>query len=668
MKNSRTSRHNFQKPSAASKTAPAADWLKPAGTGLGLLLLLAGLGLVWNGLGATLVEKNPVDFNTHGLNYFWSLYFSPINIQAHRDFITGAVLLGGAAGIISLAWGWLDPTPPAAAMKPGVFYGIGAGLMVFIAVFILRYGMRQIGGQDHSTLVDFGWRLINGQTANVDFPCTYPVGFVLGAKFALQWFGVFWRSFVAMDALFATATFAWSLFLLAELFGRRWPALLWAMGVQAFSTMLACFWWYNPIMAVAAVLYMLSATYWLRRPARKSAVVSYAAALLLMATMKPNVAGVLIPGISVILFASPNHRWKVLWVSLGAFALFLVLLSLNHFSFPKMLADYLSVAPRGASLVQFLHDLNPFEQRMALVVLASALLPALLALGQGRRTLRSLVSWVPAVTMLGGFCFYMAHLEQKLMGVAGLFLPVVLALCQSRQSLRSLGPWIPVITLLGGLYGYQTNGEQKLVDLPAVFFAAILLAAELRCPDFPKEGPVFPMPVWWNRYFALACVVLGATGLAQGMARDRVQSIGPEQFFEWDGSKYTVADGFFKGVRCGEIFNEVLKEEAEVLRREPSATVWFGPRMQSGYANFNIQSPLHEPINWDQGQTLYAASKEDYYFNNFLQSRRQLVILSKNDIGMLTQDEVQGMLHQYNVDQSFPLLTVLHLKKEGADK
>ena len=46
--------------------------------------------------------------------------------------------------------------------------------------------------------------------------------------------------------------------------------------------------------------------YWLHRPEGKIALASYGAALLLLATMKPNVAGVLIPGISVILFASPG--------------------------------------------------------------------------------------------------------------------------------------------------------------------------------------------------------------------------------------------------------------------------------------------------------------------------------------------------------------------------
>jgi hypothetical protein len=655
-------RDQIQSPSAASKTAQFAPWVKPAGTCVCVLLFLGGLNLLSIGLTSALVEKTPVDFHTHDLNYFWSMYFSPINLKAHRDFITGVVLLGASTGILGLAWGLLDPVPSAAPVKPAVFYGVAGVLMVCIAAFILHFGMGQFSGNDHSCLVDPAWRLINGQTPYMDFPCTQPVGFLLGAKFALQWFGVYWRSFIIMNALFAMATFAWSLFLMAELFGRGWPALIWAMGLQAFSTMLASFWWYNMILAVSAVLYLLSATYWLRRPGRNSAVVSYAAALLLLATMKPNVAGVLIPGISVILFMSPKHRWKVLWVSIGVFVIFLILLTLNHFSFPQMIEGYLSIAQRGASVVQFLQGLNPFELRMALLILASALFPALLALGQGRRTLRSPVSWLPAVIMVLGFYIFVTHFEHKRLGQAACFLPVMLGLCLC-QRLRSLGLWIPVIALFGGLYGYMTNGENKLVDLSVVFFAAILIVAELRTSEFPDEGTVFPMPVWWNRYLALACVVLSAVGLAQGISRDRVESAGPVQFFEWDGSKYTIADGFFKGLRCGEVFNEVVKEVGDVLHREPSASAWFGPRMQFGYADFNLQSPMHEPINWDHGQTLYAASKEDYYFNNFLQSRRQLVFLFKNDPGMLTQDEVQRMLQQYNVDQSYPLLTVLRLKK-----
>jgi hypothetical protein len=107
----------------------------------------------------------------------------------------------------------------------------------------------------------------------------------------------------------------------------------------------------------------------------------------------------------------------------------------------------------------------------------------------------------------------------------------------------------------------------------------------------------------------------------------------------------------------------VVKEATEVLRREPSATVWFGPRMQWGYAAFDKPSPLHEPVVWDGGRTMYAKSKEEYYFNNFLQSRRQLVILFKNDVTFFSQDEVRLLGQQYNLDQSYLMLTILRLKK-----
>ena len=132
--------------STVSKAAPSADWLKPVGTCFGLLLFLAGLSLLWSGLIAVPGDK------------------------PHRDFITGAVLLGGAAGMIGVAWGLFDPAPPKAAMKPGVFYGIGAALAVFITLFILRYGMRQIGGYDHGSMVETGWACSKGKRPMWIFP------------------------------------------------------------------------------------------------------------------------------------------------------------------------------------------------------------------------------------------------------------------------------------------------------------------------------------------------------------------------------------------------------------------------------------------------------------------------------------------------------------------
>jgi hypothetical protein len=650
------SRPNFKIPTAPPKTALSAGWLKPAGTCLGVLLLLAGANLLLSGVGATPAQSPHEGFD---LNYFWYVYYS--GIKAHADIITGAILLGGAIGFIGLAWGWFDPTPPETAMKPKMFYGIGAGLTVFIALFILRCGMHQIGGYDHSILVEHGWRLFSGQTAYQDYPCTVPVMFPLGAKFAFQWFGVYWRSIIDVTAIFSMATFAWSLFLLAQLFGRNWTTLLWAMAVQIFSPMLLSFWWYSPITEVAAAVYTLAAMYWLRCPGDNRAVASYGAALLFMATTKPNVAGILILGFSVVFFISPRHRWQTVWVSLGAFALFLAVLSMNHLSFFGMLAAYRDISPRGASLIPFLLDLTPVEKRVAMTALTSMVLPVVLALCLGREGRRSTGWWIPAIGMLAGLLFYFNNTQLKLLALATLFLPFFAALWLGRGSLRA-GVWIAIIGLFGGLYGCLTNTELILVHLPPVLIGSLLFVAQMRSPAFPGEGPVFQMPLWWNRYFALLCVVLGVCGLTQGFVRDRIKSIGPVQFFEWDDSRHTLNSGFFKGVHCGDVFDEVLKEVAEVLRREPSSTIWFGPRMQWAYAAFGKPSPLHQPVIWDQ-LTMFQTTKEEDYFKTFLDARAQVLIFFKNDTAHYSPEEVGRIVERYDVDQSFPLLTILRLKK-----
>jgi len=604
------------------------------------------------------VEKNQIDFKTYDLNYFWNLYFT--GAKPHGDFITGAVLLGAAVGLISVASGLFDARQLKPEIKPAVFFGAAGVLAILISSFILRYGMHQIGGYDQSNLVDSSWRLLKGQTTYVDFPFTLPVMYTIGGKFAFQWFGVSWAAFVDIMTLFALPTFAWSLFLLVQLLGRNWSTLLWALAMQIFSIMMAAYWTYNPITAITAVIYTLSAMYWLRRPEEKTAMISYGAALLLMATMKPNVAGILISGLSIILFISPQNRWKVVGISLGAFALFLVFLAANNMSFMGTIAGYLSVAKRGASLVPFLIDLNPLEKRLALVILISMLLPAVLALTQGREAKASLVSWIPAMAMIAGYIVFVLSHENKPVGEATIFIPVAMALFLGRKGLASLAPWIPTFVMLAGLYGFITNSEQKLVDAPPILCAAILLAAELRSPPSLAGKRVFVMPFWWSRYLAFICVTLGFVGLAQGMARDRIQSIGPIQFFEWNDSQF-ISDGFFKGVHCGNVLQEVVKEVTDVVHREPSATVWFGPRMQWGYAAYDKPSPLHEPVIWDP-QTMFNNAQRAVYFNNFLQNRRQLLILFKNDLTHYEQDEVQQIAQLYNVDQSYPLLTVLRLK------
>jgi hypothetical protein len=581
------------------------------------------------------------------------------------DLLKGAAWVGTGLGTLGLELGWFEPTSASAPMSAGKFYATGFGLMLFIGSFILRRGMHQIGGYDHSILVDFGWRLYQGQKPYQDFPCTVPVAFPLGVKFAFQWFGVSWLSIIEMTALFSMATFVWSIFLLAQLFGRGWTALLWALSAQVFSNMLASFWWYCPITAVAAVLYMLSAMYWLRRPEDKFAMISYGASLLLMATMKANDAGVMIPGFSAILFASSRHRWKALGVSLVSFAFFLLLLSLNRFSFVGLLDAYWYISPRGASLVPFLLNLDDDEKRLALLEITCLVLPAVAAISQSHRGPRSFCAWIPVVAMVGAVAWFMTDTSLIWLAAAAITLPVVLALAPGRQVLRSPGPWIGVVALMGAIYGCLTDSEQKLIDLPPVFVAATLLVAELRSPSGDSKGTVFEMPIRWNRYFCLVCVVLGTLGLAEGYSRVRVRAIGPGRFFQFDDSKYTIRSGFFKGVHCGYVFYNVLNDCGELLRREPSATVFFGGSMEWAYAAFGKPSPTGEPVVWDR-LTMFDKSRDELYFNHLLQSRYQVMIFFHGDLNdFVIGNEMARLLSQYKTDRSYRYLTVLRLDRSS---
>src|SRR5436190_24234501 len=55
-------------------------------------------------------------------------------------------------------------------------------IALLVAWAISHLGMIQFGGFDHSVLVDVGWRQVQGQRPHIDFPCTLPAGFFIGAK------------------------------------------------------------------------------------------------------------------------------------------------------------------------------------------------------------------------------------------------------------------------------------------------------------------------------------------------------------------------------------------------------------------------------------------------------------------------------------------------------
>lgn len=567
-------------PPPPSQKLQAGSWFK-AGLGLVVVLCLAG--------GNTLIKA------FHG---------APGEAR-HIGILTGLIVLGCGTGLLAGLSDWFKSRPEDSVASRRGFYAVAFLVGGGLGFSIFHFGMSQFGGFDHSVVVDVGWRLVQGQKAHIDFPCTLPAGFFLGVKYAFQLFGVAWRSLVLITVIFSLGLFFWSLWLLLQFQPDRWLALFMAVTIQSMSLLLVSYWWYNPITSATAAVFMLAAVFWWQRPECRGAQISYFFALFLMALMKPNIAGIIVPLTTAVFVFSKVHRLRVLLLSAGAFAAFVGFLWLNEVGLSALLKGYLTVAERGATLKNFLQDLSVSERRLSLLALALAILPA----------------------MASAFVV--------------------------RQ------PWLPLAGMLAGGYGFVTNGELKLVDLPPILVASFILAAGLKrnAPN-PSSSSLLELPPRWRRYLAIACVILSFAGMAEALTRQRVKAIGPNAFFEYQLAPLPFPGGFFKDLRSGDILQETYRQIDDLLHQETNSSVMFGPRMQWGYAAFGRPSPRNQPIWWHPGVS-FAAADEALYFSRILESHFDVIVLLKNDVAYFSPYFVQTLEQHYQVDQHYTCLTVL---------
>ncbi len=489
-----------------------------------------------------------------------SAFFCPPGIVRHRWIILAAGSSGCALGIVlarrSLPriaeWTW--PVLMAAST-------------LSIGAIILWCGMRQFGGFDHSALIDPAWRIVCGQQPFRDFPCPLPPAFYLGAAWAFELFGVQWHSLVLATALFAGGTFLWSVFLLRQLGATRRETLALGCYLQASTTVLASYWWYNVITPVTAALFLLSALLWLRRPASRLAQGSYAVSLMLLAAMKPNMAGLLIAGISVAMLLSPPHRWRAVALSGAAAAGFLLGLKLCGLQPADILDGYSGIASRGFSLEQFLQGM-PWNEKV--FSLAAALLATA---------------------------------------------PLAMPSAWRRPDVFQLAALTAVVA---GMYGFVTNGENKLMDLPLMLLGTWFFTAS--SPDAPRLRP---------RIILLAAMLAG-WGIGEALVRHRVMSIGLGSFFDFIECPEPISEGFFAGMHVSPVFAAVEKETAEAVLRANGRAIWFGPRMQWAYAAFRLTPPVYQPSWWHSGVS-YAKDQESEMIENWKKHRFARLVFYFND-------------------------------------
>lgn len=481
-----------------------------------------------------------------------------------------------------------------------------------LAASILKLGMIQFGGFDHSALIDMGWRIHLGQKPFRDFPCTMPPLFYLGAGSSFDLFGVRWWSLIALAAAYSFATFLWSYGLLLRVFGDRFGAWLYAFMIQICTSVLVSYWWYNPVTTIAAVLALLSFwvllgpsdNWWIRT--------SCVASLSLLALAKPNIAGLLISATLVIGLFS-GKRWIVIFLMTIAAAIALAVLAIFRIRPGDVVEGYLGIAGRGATFNQLFQDLGAAEKTLFTGLLALLLFP-----------------W--------------------LMNATNVF---------RRRSSPLF--WLSLVGLLAGLYGFVTNGEAKPVDLPMVFLCSMLGLGMSGSNEYANFNKGLPSVFRWSGYYSAIGFLIMGIACAQAVTRHRVETIGPGLFFENQVSEYPPSPDFFKGLHTGDTFPEVCSEVASVLAGVDRYSVYFGPRMQWAYAAFGLTPPTNQPSWWHPGVS-FPKSLESKYISAWSSRKFATLVFFKNDLTYMPQEFIELLVAEYSVDQSYPLLTVLHRK------
>lgn len=469
-------------------------------------------------------------------------------------------------------------------------------------------GMRQFGGFDQSVPIDIAWRHVCGQKPYVDYPCTLPPAFVWGAQSAFDWFGVSWRSLISIAAAFAVVTFLWSFVLLRTI---RWTShiVLIAFSIQAMTSIMVSYWWYNPIASVSGTLFLLSAICFLRQPRSPVSLVSYILSLTLLAAMKPNVAGILIIMVSIVLFTKRDLWWRTLALSAAAFVIYIGILALKGMTLLQVLQGYMAIMGRGFSLEQFLQDTSPGEKALALTVLAGLLAPWLMVFWR---------KWRPPVD------------RQAALGVAG---------------------------FLAGLYGFVTNGESKLVDAPLLFLGTLcFVEPRLAEVDIASARRIIANGLRW-----FACVLAGA-GIALGMTRHRVQAIGYGLFFESRLLETPIEGPFFAGMRTGPTFRITFSEVSRAVAEGQGKRFYFGPRMQWAYAAFGIEPPRNQPAWWHPGVS-FSPKDEPLYIERWKESKFDVVILYHQDVTYMHPSLIAWIGGHYELDsEGYRRVSVLRRK------
>jgi hypothetical protein len=450
-----------------------------------------------------------------------------------------------------------------------------------LAAGVYKLGMHQFGGFDEGLLVHAATYYAQGFKPYIDFPCTMPPLFMASIRGCVTLFGLHWSSLALMTAAFAALTSLWMFTILRSAAVPRHWALAVTICVEISTILVAPFWWYNNTSYLPVVLLLISVLACLQQPKQWLPWISLSLSLAMVLAAKPNVEPACLM-VLVLLATTDKSQWlKTFSSCAGALALAWSICNAAQMPPAALLNSYTEIAKlRGnpLAMVPFRHMEWPESEFQFLFLFVNALCFALLLAISARRQPRE---W------------------------------------------RQLS--VCAIAALTSLLLACTNAEFKSSDLSILLVAATFLFLR----------PWQPQELSARRKTVLAgwLIVFLVTSGFFAVIHLRILLIGEGLFYEpFPTTK--VQSGFFSGLEAGPGLQKTLSQIATVLSMYPAKTVFFGPRIEFAYAQFNKPLTPRMPLLWDPGN-LFSYSRFPRLLLTFQQQNPDLLIFLKEDYSLM---------------------------------
>ena len=504
---------------------------------------------------------------------------------------------------------------------------------VLVAWFILHFGMMQFGGMDGSALIQGAWRYYLGQTPLVDFYTVAPPSYIVLPGLAFKLFGPSWHSLVLLTSIYSAVCFI----LLIEVLQRAGIGFRLSYGISLmtlFCTTISLGWWsYNQTTTIAAVMFLAASAALFKNPKSKANSSIFVIAIVQLSWMKPNVAGFLMLAVAIqgILFKG-TRKIMLFLVMIGAIAS-IALLLISRVNPLLLLDSYLTAGGRLS---------NPFMLGQCLLYVDK------LEVGISLALLMPIISAI--IIRFDGLCY----------------------LNQMNVRLSQNNITLAVISFAAFLIGILTNNDLHALESPMFVVGAILLMIKSDL-DFGSNElnkvsndsikslkDVIAHSLTWTTIISYITFFTFVT-----VSRYRIESIGSGMFFEHTQLVCVQNNRFFQDVMVGPRFYNIITEINQILgvtssNRVNSTSVFFGPRMEFGYAAYGCNA-YKGLFQWWPGTGEASETQIDEVFRNFVEWNPEICIFLKGDFTFIPIKFLEYLSRKYDVTNS-ENLTILKRK------